>query len=1078
MTPTEERKVVSVLFCDQVGFTAAAESADPEDVRGWLAPYHEVLRSTVESFGGTMEKFAGDAILAVFGAPRSHEDDPERAVRAGLAILDALAGQDQPLQVRIGINTGEALVALDARPEAGEAFVTGNVVNTAARLQTSAPVGAVVVGEGTHRATARVFGYEPLEPVTAKGLSAPLQRWRAGAPRARLGVDLIRNLTTPLVGRVRDLTLLSTAFEKAVADRTVQFVTLVGEPGIGKSRLVAELAAQLDRRDELITWREGRCLPYGEGPFWPLAEIFKAQAGILDTDRPDEAEGKLEAILPESADRAWLKARVRPLLGLGARESTSQEESFTAWRQVLESFAETGPAVIVLEDLHWAEDGLLAFVEYLADWASGLPLLVVATARPELLERHPQWLGGLQNALSIGLSRLSDAETGELLSVLEVPEQTRAVLLKRTGGNPLYAEEMVRMLRDSEALRPDGTLRPGARLDLPEGVAALIAARLDTLAPDRKAMLADAAVVGRVFWAEAVAEMGGRDPEDVVGALHELVRKELVRPVRQSTMAGQREYEFWHVMVRDVAYGQLPRGPRGRRHRAAADWIERQCERRLADAADVLAYHLGTAMDLARATGDAAAAEALAPRARWFARVAAERAMNLDAAQALGLLDRVLALTPDDDPARPGVLHEWGWAAYQAGEIERAQQAFLAAVDGFEARGDVAGTARALRSSTYAMTNMAETMATIEQVVALLEPLDRPADLVEALAGYSALLGIAGRQTEAVDAADRALRLAAEHELPVPQRALEFRGFARVSIGDSGGLADIKSALAAMLAAGGGRDAGITWANYAITVWLAEGPVAALATLREVREFAARRGFRELDQMMRCTELQPRIETGDLRGVVDSARAEIAADDPAFVELRRIEVMAALARALLELDDESAAGCAEEAYAIAVAAGWPDFIAIAGAPMALARARAADRDGVREVLDRLIRTPELPDSLEFAPRLPAIVRAAVEVGETDAAAVLTGRVQPLLAAREYATTTSRALLAEAHGELAAAAFAFATAAAGWAAFGNRLEQAYALLGLSRSTATSDPARSATAHTEARTLLSSMSTPPS
>ncbi len=1073
MIPAEERKVVSVLFCDLVGFTAASESADPEDVRRWLAPYQEVLRETVESFGGTMEKFAGDAIMAVFGAPRSHEDDPERAVRAGLAILEALAALDEPLQVRIGINTGEALVALDARPEAGEAFVTGNVVNTAARLQTSAPVGAVVVGEATYRATARVFGYEALEPVAAKGLSVPLQRWQAGSPRARLGVDLIRNLTTPLVGRVRDLTLLSTTFEKAVADRTVQFVTLVGEPGIGKSRLVAELAAQLDRRNDLVTWREGRCLPYGESAYWPLAEIFKAQAGILDTDRPDEAEAKLEAILPQTADRTWLKARVLPLLGLGTGEKTTQEESFTAWRQVLESFAETSPAVVVLEDLHWAEEGLLAFVEYLADWASGLPLLVVSTARPELLERHPQWLGGLPNALSIGLSRLSDAETGELLSGLDVSEQTRAVLLERTGGNPLYAEEMVRMLRDSGALRPDGTLRPDARIDLPQGVAALIAARLDTLAPDRKALLADAAVVGRVFWAEAVAAIGGRDAGDVVDALHELVRKELVRPVRQSTMAGQREYEFWHVLVRDVAYGQLPRAARGNRHRAAADWLEWQCARRLADAADVLAYHLGTAMDLARATGDLAGADALAPRARRYARMASERAMNLDASQALVLLDRVLALTPDDDPSRPDVLHEWGWAAYQAGEVDRAQEAFLAAVDGFEARGDVAGKARALRSSTYGMTNMTEAMATIEQVVALLEPLGRPADLVEALAGYSALLGIAGRHAEGVDAADRALQLAADHQLPVPQRALEFRGFARVSLGDSGGLADIKSALAAMLASGGGRDAGITWANYAITVWLAEGPVAALSTFREVREFAVRRGFRELDLMMLCSELQPRIETGDLLGVVDSARAAIAADDPAFVELRRLEVLCALARALFELGDEEASECAEEAYRTAVDAGWPDFIAAASAPAALLRARAGDRAGVREVLDRLNGIPEVPDSLELAPRLPAIVRAAVQVGETEAAAELTDRGQPLIAAREYGLTTSRAVLDEAGGDLAAAASGFGAAAAGWAAFGNRLEQAYALLGLSRCTADSDPPRSDSAQGEALALLAGM-----
>ncbi len=306
MPAAEERKVVSVLFCDLVGFTAAAEAADPEDVRRWLTPYHRTLKATVERFGGTVEKFAGDAILAVFGAPLSREDDAERAVRAGLAILAELASGS--LEVRIGVETGEALVDLSARPELGEPFVTGLVVNTAARLQTSALVGAVVVGAATYAATSRVFDYQPLEPVVAKGLSRPLGRWQAGKPRARVGADVIRDLSTPLIGRQRDLMLLRTAFDKAVAERSPQFVTLLGEPGIGKSRLVAELGAELDKHEELVVWREGRCLPYGEGPFWPIAEIIKTQAGILDSDPPEQAAAKLESILPAGADQAWLRS--------------------------------------------------------------------------------------------------------------------------------------------------------------------------------------------------------------------------------------------------------------------------------------------------------------------------------------------------------------------------------------------------------------------------------------------------------------------------------------------------------------------------------------------------------------------------------------------------------------------------------------------------------------------------------------------------------------------------------------------------------------------------------------------------
>jgi class 3 adenylate cyclase/tetratricopeptide (TPR) repeat protein len=1069
VTRAEERKVVSVLFCDLVGFTAASADADPEDVRRWLAPYHDTLRSTVERFGGTVEKFAGDAILAVFGAPRSHEDDAERAVRAGLAILDALAPGE--LRVRIGIDTGEALVDLGARPELGEPFVTGRVVNAAARLQTSAPVGAVVVGEATYRATSRVFGYEPLEAAEAKGFTTALNRWQAGPPRARVGADVMRDLRTPLVGRARDLLLLRTAFEKAVEERVPQFVLLVGEPGIGKSRLVAELASELDERPELVTWREGRCLPYGEGPFGPLAEIVKSHAGILETDRTDVVASKLDAVLPGGNEAAWIRGRVQPLLGVGAPGGAGtlpdSGELFEAWRRLIESFAETGPVVLVLEDLHWADDALLTFVDHLADWTSDLPLVVIGTARPELLERRPQW----SRCLTISLTRLTEDETGELLTMLlegrELEPRTRTRMLRRSGGNPLYAEELARMLRDAGTGADTGN--HGA--DLPEGIAALIAARLDTLPPDSKALLADGAVVGRVFWAETIATMAGRDAGEVSAVLQELARKELVRPVRQSSMAGQHEYTFWHVLVRDVAYGQLPRSARAERHVAAADWIEVQCARRLSDAAGVLAYHLGTAHDLAGATGDTALARTLAPRARQFAWLAAERAMNLDAAQALTLLDRALQLTPADDPERPHVLSSWGWASFLTGRPDRALTAYREAVAGFEASGEVRGLARTLRMSTFAMSDMAESLATIERAVALLEPLGPSQDLVDILGGEAGILTVASRSADAIAVADRSLRMAAENGYGIPHRALEARGLSRVSSGDSGGLVDIKEALAALIASGRGRDAAVTWLNYGIALWQIEGPVAALATLAEAREFATRRRLAELQQLLRCTVLQPTIESGGLADVVADCRAQLAEEGPAFTTLRRIEVEAALARALLELDGDDGPACAEIGYDLAVQAGWPDFIVIASAPVALSRAAGGERDGVREVLARLVDLAELGASQEFAARLPALVRAGVAVGESELAATLTERVPPLLPSREYATATARALLAEHRGDKEAAAKGFAAAAAGWFAFGNRLEHGYALLGLSRTT--TDTAQARSARTEARDLFTAM-----
>jgi class 3 adenylate cyclase len=394
-TGAKERKVVSVLFCDLVGFTAASESADPEDVDARIAPYYARTRERIEAFGGTVEKFIGDAVMAVFGAPAAHEDDPERAVRAALSVLEAT--EKLGLSVRIGVNTGDAVVSLDARPELGEGMVAGDVVNTAARIQSQAPVNGVAVGEDTFRATERVFEYEPLDPIAAKGKREPVSIWRALRPTARFGSDVIRSMTTPLVGRELDFTLLRGAFDKANAERSAQLVTVAGEPGVGKSRLVAELLSYADSLDELVTWRQGRCLPYGEGiTFWAVGEIVKAQAGVFESDPPDVATAKLEAALPESDDKPWLRARLLPLLGVEASESAGHEELFTAWRRFLELVAERTPLVLVVEDIHWADSLLLRFLEHLADWASGVPLLVVCTARPELYEAHAAWGSGLR----------------------------------------------------------------------------------------------------------------------------------------------------------------------------------------------------------------------------------------------------------------------------------------------------------------------------------------------------------------------------------------------------------------------------------------------------------------------------------------------------------------------------------------------------------------------------------------------------------------------------------------------------------------------------------------------------------
>jgi len=341
----EERKVVTALFCDLVGFTATSESADPEDVDKMLAGYFAMARAAIEAFGGTVEKFIGDAVVGVFGVPAAHEDDSERAVRAGLRIcedaeeLEAVGGA--ALKLRVGINTGEALVRLGIAAASGEGFLTGDSINTASRIQSVAPEMGVGVGLGTYEATAPVFDYEELESATLKGKSEPVRIFQAKSPRARFGTDLTRTHDSPFVGREIDLAILKGVFDKTLAANAPQLVTVVGEPGLGKSRIVAELAAYVDTRPELITWRQGRCLPYGEGiTFWPLGEILKAHAGILESDPPDVATSKLDAVLPEGEERPWFRQRLLPLLGIEATSTAEREELFTAWRRFLEHIAE------------------------------------------------------------------------------------------------------------------------------------------------------------------------------------------------------------------------------------------------------------------------------------------------------------------------------------------------------------------------------------------------------------------------------------------------------------------------------------------------------------------------------------------------------------------------------------------------------------------------------------------------------------------------------------------------------------------------------------------------------------------
>ena len=1058
-----------MLFCDLVGFTAASEKADPEDVRARIRPYHARLREEIEGYGGTVEKFVGDAVMAVFGAPVSHEDDAERAVRAGLRILEAIAELNEAdpelaLQVRVGINTGEAVVALGASLEQGEGFVTGDVVNTAARIQGAGPVGGVAVGEQTYRATSRVFEYEPLEPVVVKGKAEPLPLWRAKAAVARFGTDVTRRYTTPLVGRELEKPLLIGTFERAAQQRSVQLVTIVGEPGVGKSRLVAELFAYLGTKPELTRWRQGRCLPYGEGiTFWALGEIVKAEAGILESDSAEVAVAKLDAaVSPEEPERQWLLQRLAPLVGVEAVSPAERQELFTAWRRYLEGLAAARASVLVFEDLHWADEALLAFLEHLAEWAEGVPLLVLCTARPELHERHPGWAGGMRNATTINLPPLSDRETAELVSHLitrtVLSEELQRGVLERAGGNPLYAEEFVRLLADRGLDREGEAL---AESELPESLQALIAARLDTLSPERKGLLQDAAVLGKVFWVGALAEIGDRDRGELELALHELARKELVRPARVSSMEGESEYSFWHLLVRDVAYSQIPRAERARRHRAAAAWIERKAGERVEDLAEVLAHHYLKALEFAEAAGDTEQAGELAPQARRFLALAGERALGLDTTQAEARLARALELCPVADPERPELLLRWADAAFQASRPREAAAALDEALVSFRASGENEAQARALillARLTHVLGGGRQ-VALASEAVDLLEQEPPGPTLVAAHTQLSTGYFLTGLYKEAIAAADRACALATRLGLPEPARALGARGNSRAYLGDADGLAEMERALSMLIEQGAGNQAATLQNNLAIARYPLQGPARSLADFEQGIAFCEQRGLTNLAETLEADCPGLLIELGRPEEALERAGALAAAVEASggtwvLMWLRSLELATHLARG----ETEGASGIADWLVEAARTHATSDTTVEVFAPVAAARLTAGATDQARALLAEIEQTPGARDTPYYARQLAAMLRTALAADAPDLGERLADGLESRYPLREHALCAARAQLAEHGGNHTDAAALYGEAAGRWQQFGNVREYAYALLGQGRClVALEDPA---------------------
>ena len=630
----EERRIVSVVFVDLVGFTSRSEQLDPEDVRAILTPYHGTVRDELESFGGVVEKFVGDAVMAVFGAPTSHGDDPERAVRAALAVRDAVAAlnAEQPeleLRIRGAVNTGEAVVSLSARPALGEAMVAGDVVNTASRLQGSAPVGEIIVGEETYRATRSAIEYETVEPVVAKGKSAPIEAWRAVAPTTAGGE---RDLSsTPFVGRDREVGLLDATWERVELERRPHLITMLGPPGVGKSRLTAEFTERIAARGGRIV--RGRCLPYRErSAYGAFAMQIKELAGIFDSDDVEVATGKLRALVERLVGKEEAEAvagHIAILLGLETKATAPDRDSlFQSVRIFIEAGARDEATAFVFEDIHWADQALLDLIELLAARLHDLPVLLLTLARPELLDTRPGWGGGLLAYNALPLEPLGGSDAAALALHLLGADTKAAQVAEAAEGNPLFIEQLAAVLSER------GT---SATETLPTTIRGLVSARLDALPAEEREVILDASICGRIFWLGALVRIA-RDPDGLRNALAALERRDLLRRDNVSRIEGDEQWSFKHVLIRDVAYDLQPRARRRDGHRQVAEFIEASTPE-VGEAGAALARHWRGAGELERAV-------------KHFVAAAEEAERGWAKELAVSLYKEALDMTPAEDAER------------------------------------------------------------------------------------------------------------------------------------------------------------------------------------------------------------------------------------------------------------------------------------------------------------------------------------------------------------------------------------------------------------------------------------------
>ena len=764
--PSAERRLVSVLFADLVGFTAISETRDAEDVRELLNGYFETCREIVERYGGVVEKFIGDAVMAVWGTPQAREDDAERAVRAALDLVDAAVRLRERVEVvelalRAGVVTGEAAVTIGA---AGMGMVAGDMVNTASRLQSVAPPGTVLVGEGTRRAASEAIAFEAVGDQLLKGKTTPVPAFRALRVVAkRGGAGRTEQLEAPFVGREAELRLIKDFYHATARDHGVRLVSVIGQAGIGKTRLAWEFYKYLDGLSELVYWHQGRSLSYGEGiSFWALGEMVRMRLGLTEGEAEESTRRQLASTLgqfvPDPDERQRIEGPLLQLLGFGESHGRERSELFSAWRMFFERLADANPVVMVFEDFHWADEGLLDFVEEMLTWTRGRPIYIVTLSRPELLDRRPNWGAGQRAFTSLGLDPLSDDEVAELLVGLVpgLPEAAIRSIVARAEGIPLYAVETVRMLlddrrieRDGEVYRPVGDL---TEMAVPESLQALIAARLDALQPGERVLVQDASVLGLSFTIAALAGVTA-EVDDLEASLRRLVQREVLTIDDDPRSPERGQYRFVQALLRDVAYGTLARRDRRTRHLAAARYFEGMGDEELAG---MLAQHY---LDAYRAQPEGPEGLAVAAQARIALRAAAQRARELGSPRhAQRYLEA--ALEAVIDPAEERELREAaGLAAVDAGLFEAADAHLQRAAELADSLGDAGARRRAIAWRARFFIEGHQDHGRKLLVDALAEPGLAPSDpgFIE-LAGMMALYEMrGGSDAEAVAIADRAL---------------------------------------------------------------------------------------------------------------------------------------------------------------------------------------------------------------------------------------------------------------------------------------------------------------------------------